>query len=245
MDTSEQHYLQTDSPSQRQHFGAGVQDSLPVVLGYLVIGFAFGVVARTSGLTVLEITLMSLILYAGSAQFVVVGLIAGGASAASIIVTILLVNLRHLLYSAALAPHLSRLPSWQNALIGTELTDETFAVAASRLAPGEHAQAAWLFGLNLTSQTAWVTGSILGALLGHVLTNTQALGLDFALVAMFAALLVFQIKSRPQLGVAVSVALIGGVVGLGGTWIMSPSWAIIVAAVSAASAGVVIERWCK
>jgi 4-azaleucine resistance transporter AzlC len=102
------------STGQGGAFLAGVRDCLPVVLGYVAIGLAFGVVARTAGLSVLEVTLMSLILYAGSAQFITVGLIAAGAPALATVLTVALVNIRHLLYSAALAPHLRRASPWKN-----------------------------------------------------------------------------------------------------------------------------------
>lgn len=110
-----------------------MKDAVPVVLGYIAIGLAFGVVAKTAGITVAEVALMSLILYAGSARFVMVRLIAAGMPAPTIIVTIFLVNVRHLLYSAAVSPHVRHLKAWQNMLIGAELTDETFAVASARL----------------------------------------------------------------------------------------------------------------
>ena len=230
-----------DGDSHMESFGDGVRACLPVVLGYLAIGLAFGVVGRTAGLTVPEVTLMSLILYAGSAQFVAASMIGTGASASAIVVTIFLVNVRHLLYSAALAPHVRKLPVWKNVLIGAELTDETFAVASSRLVGNRPAHAAWLFGINLTAQASWVAATTAGAILGHAISNTRALGLDFALAAMFAALLVLQITSRPRVRLAIVVAMIGAVVAVGGALVVAPSWAIIAATVIAASAGVAIE----
>lgn len=94
----------------KEHFGNGMRASLPIVLGYIAIGLVVGAVAITAGLTVAEVSLMSLILYAGSAQLIVVSLIGVNASAPAIVFTILLVNMRHLLYSASLAPHVRTLP---------------------------------------------------------------------------------------------------------------------------------------
>lgn len=227
---------------RRKHFRDGVAACAPVALGYVAIGIAFGVVARTAGLSVLEVSLMSLLLYAGSAQFVTAGLLASGAAASAIIVTVFLVNVRHVLYSAALAPLVKHLPTWQNALIGTELTDETFAVASSRLAHSqEPARAPWLFGLNLTAQATWIASTTVGALVGRAIPNTRALGLDFALAAMFAALLVLQVRSRPRLRIAVAVALTGAAVAVLGAQIVPASWAVIVAALVAATAGAHLE----
>jgi 4-azaleucine resistance transporter AzlC len=192
-------------------------------------------------LTVPEVLLMSLILYAGSAQFVTVGLIAAGTPASAIIATIFLVNVRHLLYSTALSPHVRGLKSWQNVLIGAELTDETFAVASGCLSNGSKASAPWLFGINNTSHATWIACTTLGALLGSSVSNTRALGFDFALAAMFAALLVLQIKNRPKVHAAVAAAAAGAVTGLLGALVMPAGWAVIVAALAAASLGVAME----
>ena len=240
-------------PAER--FGDGARASLAVLLGYVAVGVAFGVVARTAGLSVPEVALMSLILYAGSAQFVTAGLLGAGAAASAIIVTVFLVNIRHLLYSAALAPHVRRLPSWQSALIGAQLTDETFTVAAGHLtrqAPaddgpaaqvGSHAgRARWLFGLNLTAHATWIAATVTGALLGSAIPDTRVLGLDFALAAMFAALLVLQMASRPAVYPAVGAAGVGAVVAVGGALIIPASWAIIAATIIAASVGLALEQ---
>ncbi len=220
----------------------GVKDAAPVVLGYIAIGLAFGVVARTAGITVPEVALMSLILYAGSAQFVTVGLIAAGMPAPAIIATIFLVNIRHLLYSAAVSPHVRLIPAWQNALIGAELTDETFAVASGRLGRGLTSGAAWFFGLNNASHASWILCTILGAILGSSITDTRALGFDFALPAMFAALLVLQISNRPHMKTAVMASAIGAVTAVCGTLIFSAGWSIMAATVIAATMGMILEE---
>jgi 4-azaleucine resistance transporter AzlC len=231
---------QADSTGERKGFADGMRDCLPVVLGYVAIGLAFGVVARSTGLSVAEVALTSIILYAGSAQFVLAGLVAVAAPLPAVVITIFLVNLRHMLYSAALAPHV-RLPLLQNALVGLELTDETFAVASSHLARGVTASGPWLFGINLTAQVTWVTATTVGALLGEAIPDTKVLGLDFALASMFAALLFLQIASRPKLVVAVVVALTGAAIAVAGTLVVPPSWAVIAAALVATTMGVLIE----
>jgi 4-azaleucine resistance transporter AzlC len=166
---------------------------------------AFGVVAKTAGVHRARGRLMSLILYAGSAQFVTVGLIAAGeVPPGRSVVTFLLVNVRHLLYSAAISTHVRHLKTCQNALIGAELTDETFALASGRLGRGAFPGAGWFLGLNNASHAAWILCTSLGAVAGGSITDTRALGFDFALAAMFAALLVLQIAGRPKLHAAVA-----------------------------------------
>ncbi len=227
----------------RDEFFSGVRACLPVVLGYVAIGVAFGVVARSTGLVGAEVALMSAVLYSGTAQFVATGLIGVQAPVFAIVVTVFLVNLRHLLYSAALAPRLRGVSVWQSVLVGAQLTDETFAVAAGRSRGDGPLSAAWTIGLNITAQLTWVLASIAGAVLGQFVPNTEALGLDFALGAMFAALLVLQVMARPRVAVALLVAVLGAVSAVAGAFVMPASWAIILAAVMAASVGVVVETW--
>lgn len=229
-------------PSQKDRgYLDGVRDAVPVMLGYMALGLAFGVVAKTAGITVPEVALMSLILYAGSAQFVTVGLMSAGVPVSAIVFTIFLVNIRHLLYSAAIAPHVHRLSAWQNALFGAELTDETFAVTSGLLSRGHTANARWLFGINNASHASWILFTTLGAILGGSIGDTRALGFDFALAAMFAALLVLQIAGRQKMGPAVLAAVTGGVVAVCGSFVVPGSWAIIAATLVAATAGTVAE----
>lgn len=212
-----------------------------MVLGYLAIGLAFGVLARTAGLSILEVLLLSTLLYAGSAQFIFASLVAGASAPLAVVITIFLVNVRHSLYSAALSPYLRQQPLWKNMLIGAQLTDETFALATSHLVKGRTADPAWLFGINLTAQLAWIAATTFGALLGQAITNINALGLDFALAAMFAALLVLQMANHPRLRIAVLVVLTAGIIAMGGTLLFSSSWAILIAAIAAATAGALLE----
>jgi 4-azaleucine resistance transporter AzlC len=223
-------------------FFEGARACLPVVMGYLAVGFAFGVVARTAGLSVLEVGMMSLVLYAGSAQFAAVGMLAASAAAPAIIVTIFLVNVRHLLYSAALSPLVRRLPTWQAALLGAELTDETFAVASLHLGRGQQADAGWLFGLNATAQGTWILATVTGAVAGHAIPNTRALGLDFALASMFAALLVLQIVRHPRAQAAIVAGALAAAIAIAGPSLVPASWAIIAAALVGATAGLWLEE---
>lgn len=107
----------------------GVKDCIPTLVGYLSIGFAAGVLEKTAGMSIMEIILLSALLYAGSAQFIAAGMMVAGSSATAIIVTIFLVNLRHILLSASLSPYFQQLSPIRNMLVGSLLTDETFGVA--------------------------------------------------------------------------------------------------------------------
>ena len=229
------------SVSSFTEFRNGMRDTSSIMLGYLATGLAFGVVARAGGLSIAEVGLMSLILYAGSAQFIVVALLAAGATLSAIIVTVFLVNVRHLLYSAALAPYVRRLPLWINALIGIELTDETFTLTTSKLLRGRQARGAWFLGIQITAQVVWILSTILGALLGNLLGDLRVWGLDFALPAMFAGLLFMQLEHRPNKVLPLFLALLSAILGTVAAQYMAGGWAIILATVLGASLGLLLE----
>src|SRR4051795_9628966 len=106
----------------KEGFWKGVKDCVPTMLGYLSIGFAAGVVEKTAGLSIAEIALMSLILYAGSGQFIAAGMIATSNPISAIIFTVFFINLRHLLLSAAVSPYFRHLSPWKSMTIGSLLT---------------------------------------------------------------------------------------------------------------------------
>jgi len=225
-------------------FASGARAGLPVVLGYLSIGFAAGVVQRASGLSVAEVMLMSLVLYAGSAQFVAASMIAAASPPLAVIATVLFVNLRHLLLSAALAPFFSRVPAWKNALIGAQLTDETFVIALNRLqGGGQGGSPAWMAGLNLSAYASWAAANLAGALAGGLVAHTRALGFDFALPAMFAALLVLQFAEQSSGLRALAVTLAASALSVGIALALPGNWNIIIATVTGASLGAALELW--
>jgi 4-azaleucine resistance transporter AzlC len=214
--------------------------ALPVVMGYLPIGFAYGVLAINAGLSVLETVAMSVIVYAGSAQLMAVSLFAAGINPFSIIATTFIVNLRHLLMSASLAPYMERWQKGQVAAFCYELTDESFGVHSLRFAKGE-TEAPRALAINLTCQLAWVGGTLLGALAGGLITDVKPFALDYALPAMFIALLVLQIKSKRHL----LVALIGGALSMAFWLGHVTQWNVIFATVLAAAVGAGVETWNK
>jgi 4-azaleucine resistance transporter AzlC len=220
---------------------AGFKASVPVLLGYVSIGLACGVVERTAGMSILEIFLMSLLLYAGSAQFITAGMLGAGAAPAAIIPTVAIVNLRHLLLSAALAPSLRRLPLWQSLTVGAELTDETFAVASAAWAGRETGSARWFWGLNVAAQATWILATVLGGLLGSLVGDIGRLGLDFALPAMFAGLLILGLQGRPRPGLGAAVAAGAGVLAVGLTLWLGGTAPIILATILAAGVGAFFE----
>jgi len=219
---------------------ARLAPALPVVLGYLPIGFAFGVLAAAAGMGAFNSLLMSLLVFAGSAQLVAVELVAQGLTPWSIVATTFIINLRHLLMSASLSPYMQEWRPAQVAGFTFELTDETFGVHSLRFERGEtRAKLALL--INLVCHLAWVAGTLLGMLAGGLIREVRPLGLDYALPAMFIALLVMQIRGRVYLVVALLAAGLSLLVWRAGL----TQWNVIIAAVLAAAAGAGAERWQK
>jgi len=210
--------------------------ALPVVMGYLPIGFAFGVLAVNAGLSVFEAVAMSVIVYAGSAQLMAVSLFEAGINPFSIVATTFIVNLRHLLMSASLAPHMKNWRKVEVAAFAFELTDESFGVHSLRFEHGEN-QPGPTLGINFICQLSWVVGTLLGTLAGGLITDVKPFALDYALPAMFIALLILQIKGGRYLLVAVVAGVLSIVIWLVGV----TQWNVLLATLIAATVGAGVE----
>jgi 4-azaleucine resistance transporter AzlC len=217
-------------------FKEGARTALPIVLGYIPVGVAFGVLARKAGLSTLEAGTMSLIVYAGASQFIAVDMLAGGSAALPIILTTFLVNLRHFLMSSTISAHFKQNSLPETAVIAAELTDESFAVSMSN--PQKiSGRPDFLFGLQITAQAAWVAGTVAGAAFGALVDSTSW-GIPFALPALFICLLVLQLKSRMH----IAVMLVAGASSVGFKDLLPGNWNLVLAAVLASTAGIWLSR---
>jgi 4-azaleucine resistance transporter AzlC len=223
--------------SDKRGWIGGVLRAAPIILGYIPVGFAYGVLAQKAGISALNTVLMSLLVYAGSSQLIAVGLFGANVPALSIIMTTFVVNLRHLIMASALAPYLKRWRKVELAAFAYQLTDETFAVHSTHFPSGIRSKAE-VFATNVTAQTAWVTGTVLGIVAGQIITDVKPFALDYALPAMFAALLALQIKNR----IHVVVAILTGVLAIVLLQAGMEQWNVITATVVGATVGVVIEQ---
>ena len=176
-------------PIQHYDWQRGFRLSLPVAMGYLPAGIAFGVLAQVAGLPIWASLLMSMVLYAGAAQYACLPMLSAGLPVANIATNIAAINMRHLFYAL---PLLSALPQTRLARIYClfALTDETFSVMTSLDEP--HRQSVFV-PLSLFNQSWWVVATLLGAMVGGVL-NDWIPNLDFALVCLFAVLAYEQFK---------------------------------------------------
>jgi 4-azaleucine resistance transporter AzlC len=193
----------------RREFFTGARDQLPLLLGVVPFGLIFGALAVSAGIPAFEAQAFSFFIFAGSAQFVAIGLVAGQTPALLIVATILVVNLRHMLYSAALGPHVQHLSLRWKVPLAWLLTDEAFATASLRYRRDDRQHAHWYFlGTGLTLWAFWQLSTLLGIALGARVPESWSL--DFALPLTFLAILVPQVRDRPSL----AAALVAGVLAV-------------------------------
>ena len=207
---------------------SGFNAAWPICLGYIPIGLAFGVLAQEAGLSVLHIGLMSILVFAGSSQFIAVSLFQSSAGAFSIILTTFVVNLRHVLMSSALSVFTKGTGKRILALFAYGVTDESFAVNMARFRHGTWGVRPALV-VNQTANAAWILSTMAGGLGGQFIP-AQAFGIDYALIAMFIILLVLQIRSRWHLMAAI---VAGGTATLWSLWIPGNSYVIVGSVLSA------------
>lgn len=169
---------------------AAISDTTPVMAGYLFLGFGFGILMYQNGYGVLWAVAMSVFIYAGSMQYVAVGLLASGAGVVTAALTTVLVNARHLFYG------ISMIDAYQGAgrkkpYLIFALTDETFSLVSQNRVPEGMDRHSYCFLVSLLDQCYWVTGTLLGGVAGSVLPLNLE-GIDFALTALFVTIFVEQ-----------------------------------------------------
>ena len=159
--------------------------SIPVMAAYLVLGAGFGILMRNAGYGVLWAASMSLFVFAGSMQYVGVGLLTGGASILTMALTTVMVNARHLFYSISMIGRYKEAGKYKPYMI-FGLTDETYSLLCDGKVPEGVDPNRYRFLVTLFNHSYWVTGSVLGSLLGAVLPFSTA-GIEFSMTALFAA----------------------------------------------------------
>lgn len=225
---------------RKQEFLTGVRDELPLLLGVFPFGMIYGVLAIGAGLLPSAAQAMSSVLFAGSAQFLTAQLAAAGTPWLVMVVTAFIVNLRHALYSASVAPYLRPLsPVWKGVLAYL-LTDEAYAVTITRYQRGNTLHAHWYFlGAGLTLWTGWQISTALGIFLGTQVPSSWAL--DFSLPLTFIALVVPALKDRP----AALAAVTAGITALAANPLPYKLGIILAALVGIAAGWISEVRWSK
>jgi 4-azaleucine resistance transporter AzlC len=211
--------------------GQGAAAAWPICLGYFPVGLALGVLADQAGMPFWAVGLMSVLVFAGGAQFIAVAMLTAGASTLSIVLTTFVINLRHILMSSALAVFLPGINRWFLSLFAYGITDESFAVNLTRFRRGQWDR--WhALVVNHLSNFAWIVSTVAGSLVGQFIPR-GALGIDYALTGMFICLLVFQLRGR----IYVLTGIVSAIIAVAWYLLVPGNSYIIIASVGAATAG--------
>ncbi|MGQ4558393.1 AzlC family ABC transporter permease [Levilactobacillus hammesii] len=226
-------------------FRTGVRDVLPTVFGYIGVGLAFGIVAHTSHLSLLVVAGMSFIVYAGSAQFIITSMLLLHDPLSGIFISTFLVNSRMILMSTSLAQYFRHESLFKNLLIGTLVTDETFALAMNKQnKTNGKLSFAWQSAANLVAYLVWGVATIVGAILGGMIADPTRFGFDFALTAMFIGLVYLQLISDRHLGLPLQlmVMIFVAIVYYFMIGLMSQNFALLVATVAGCLFGMEMKK---
>lgn len=222
--------------TSKQTLRQGATAAWPICLGYFPIGLALGVLAQKAGLPWWAVAMMSVMVFAGSAQFICVAMISAGASTPAIILTTFVVNLRHVLMSSALAVHLQGVNRKFLALYAYGVTDESFAVNLTRFRNGKWDRWRALI-VNHLANSVWIMATICGALAGQFVPQ-GTLGIDYALTGMFICLLVFQLQGR----IYIITGLLAAALSILWYLLIPGDSYIVGASMSAATIGYLLKR---
>lgn len=226
----------------RNEFLGGIQAELPILVGVIPFGMIYGALARGAGMSPGAAQAMSAIVFAGSSQFIMAQLWGQATPIIVILVTVLVVNLRHGLYSASIAPYVKHLSTAWKWLLSYLLTDEAYAVAIIRYKQVEESggkqaiqtgKQHWYFlGAGLALWSTWQISTAAGILLGAVIP--ESLSLDFTLTLTFIALVMPTLKHKPE----IVAALVGGMVA-----VIGAAWPLKLGLLCGALAGILAGLW--
>ncbi|MBK8025507.1 MAG: AzlC family ABC transporter permease [Chloroflexi bacterium] len=222
----------------RQEFIAGMRATIPVEVGAIPFGIIFGALAVSNGFSPAAAQGMSLFVFAGSAQFIATTLYGSGAALPVIVLTTFVINLRHALYSATLAPHVRHLSQRWLLPLAFWLTDESFVVVANRYnEPDDPRYKHWFYlGSAIFMYVNWQIWTGVGIIAGSAIPDPTRWGLDFALVVTFTAMVVPLIVNRPMLAAVVVAAAVAVVANP-----LPYKFGLILAALAGVTAGVIVE----
>lgn len=218
-------------------FRKGIQVGFPIILGYLPVAITFGVLASQAGLSILELTFMSVFVYAGASQFMGVNMIAAGVHSIEIIVATFILNFRHFIMSFSFMNearhHYKTSTRFGLSLL---LTDEAFAVSAIHKDEMKEQKSTYFYvAIFLCAYLSWIIGSFIGGLVGEIIPETLSQSMGIALYAMFIGLLIPSVKKNIKIGFIAIIAMLINVIA---SQFMSDGWAIVVGTLLGGLSGV-------
>ncbi|HLF02425.1 MAG TPA: AzlC family ABC transporter permease [Anaerolineales bacterium] len=221
-------------------FLSGLRAELPILPGVVPFGIIYGVAALNAQLPPAAVLAMSSIVFGGSSQFVAVQLIEQGAASFLIVATVFIVNVRHMLYSASVAPYLAHLPRRWKWLLAYLLTDEAYAVIITKYndASSPTNKHWYHLGAGLALWGTWQISTAVGIALGSQMSEQlETLGLDFAIAVTFIALVVPALRDRAVVAAALSAGILSVVAAA-----LPYNLGLMIAALAGIAAGLIVER---
>lgn len=239
-------HAMTNSSSTAQTFSAsaeflaGMKATIPLVIGAIPFGIIFGTLSASSGLSFAGALAMSALVFAGSSQFIALGMMAGGATWPIMVLTTVVVNLRHALYSTALLPFMRHLAQRWQIPLAFWLTDETFAVVIQRYPqPDPSSAKPWYhLGSAVAMYTNWLFCTWLGLTVGQLVPNIAAWGLDFAMPVTFIGMVLPYLKNRPMWAATIAAGVVA-VLAYG----LSHKLGLMVATLAGIMVGLAVEAY--
>jgi 4-azaleucine resistance transporter AzlC len=239
------------------HFLLGMRLFIPVAISIASYGIVWGVLAGQAGMSAFEVFAMSSLVYAGSSQFVALTMwTPGNLPIASIVIATAIINLRMLLMTATLRPLFDGVPRWRTLLAMFLVSDEVWAITIAQSAKGNstktfllsgdrpphdsvRASAAFMLGAGVLAWLSWVGSTVAGRLLGSVIDDPAAYGLDFAFTATFLALLLSMWKGKSDL----VPWLAGGAIAIVASQLLAGTWYIIAGGLGGSLIGALHQSW--
>ena len=214
---------------------------MPIFLGYMPVGMAFGILAYQYGFSLIAALVCSATALAGAGQFIALATLISGASAMTVLVACGVVNLRYVLFSATLSPYLQKIPTRIMAWLGFTLTDESFAINVADLRAGTGTPFS-MAGVGLIAWCGWVLGTAIGWLSGGLIGDPNRFGIDYAMAAMFSALFVALAEDRRHVLCGIGAGALVCALWFVQTWGISidSHWFITIASLTGATIAMIV-----
>ncbi|MGA8944268.1 MAG: AzlC family ABC transporter permease [Thermoactinomyces sp.] len=220
----------------QNRFLKGAVTSIPIVIGYVPIAVALGLIATQSGISPFYTVLMSLLVFAGASQFMAVSMIMAGTGAVEIILATFILNFRHFIMSLSLMTLLKTIPAKWKSVLSMGITDETFTVTFFHR---EKASPPFVGGIMLFAYLSWVMGTILGCLLGDLIPESIGESMAVSLYAMFIGLLIPSVRKNWRIGF---ISVLSMLLCYFFSLFAGSGWAIVLATLLGSLAGLLFLR---
>lgn len=224
---------------KRKYIGFAFKQTIPVMLGYIFLGIAFGLLLQNAGYSFVWAFLASAVIYAGSMQFVLVSLLTAGAGLLHTVIMTLFINGRHIFYGLSFVEKYKKMGKAYPYMVFS-LTDETYSVLCSVKIPEGMEEKKVFFWISLLDQCYWITGSVIGALAGsHIPFDST--GIDFSMTALFVAIVVEQWQGQKSH----FPAILGAVCGIAWLLLLGPDQFILPALCSCMAVLLLARRYME